>query len=298
MKTSELFVKSGNIRLWTESFGEPSHLPILLIMGLATSGIFWSEEFCTRLANKGYFVIRCDNRDVGLSSAIDYDATPYTMEDCAQDALAILDAYHLPKAIIVGESMGGMITQVLAVRAPERVGCAIMIGSSPDFGASFSKGGDGSSLPPSSKQYIDWILQLEGKKPREVKDDIQNGVEGWRICNGDALPFDEKLFIELVSAALQRNPRKETLKNHLLAMGASYKEASRALRHISCPTLVIHGGVDPVFPPEHGRALAKAIPGAALILHQKMGHFFSPSFYGEIIHNMDSFIKAQAELNS
>lgn len=295
MEKQELFVKAENIRLWTESFGNSSQPPILLIMGLATPGIFWSDEFCERLANKGYFVIRYDNRDVGLSSAINYEQEPYTIEDCAKDAIAILDAYHLSKAIIVGESMGGMITQWLAAYYPKRISCAIMIGSSPDFGVSFSKEVN-PSLSPTSEKYRDWLLQLQGKKPRQIKDDIENGVEGWRICNGDELPFDTALFTTLVSEAFQRNPRISTLTNHLTAIRTSYKDTTRALGKISCPALVIHGGVDPIFPSDHGRALAKAIPGATLQLHKKMGHFFSPSFYGEIIHNIDSFVKAQENL--
>ncbi|MBS0272344.1 MAG: alpha/beta hydrolase [Proteobacteria bacterium] len=292
MKKQELFVTTGNIRLWTESFGNSSRPHILLIMGLATPGIFWSDAFCERLANEGYFVIRYDNRDVGLSSAINYEQEPYTIEDCAKDALAILDAYHLSKAIIVGESMGGMITQWLAAYYPSRVMCAVMIGSSPDFGVSFSKE-DNPSLSLTSEKYTDWLLQLQGKKPRQIKNDIENGVEGWRICNGDELPFDTALFTVLVAEAFQRNPRISTLNNHLAAIRASYKDTTQALGKISCPTLVIHGGIDPIFPPDHGQALAKTIPNATLKLHPKMGHFFSPSFYGEIIHNIDSFIKAQ-----
>jgi pimeloyl-ACP methyl ester carboxylesterase len=114
-------VKTKSIELYTESFGKPANPAVLLIAGTMTSAHFWFDAFCQQIADAGYFVIRYDHRDTGLSSAIDYAKAPYVMADLVDDAVAILDAYHITKAHIVGESMGGAIAQLMALDHADRV---------------------------------------------------------------------------------------------------------------------------------------------------------------------------------
>lgn len=116
-----LVVKTKSIELYTESCGKVANPAVLLIGGTATSARYWFDVFCKQLVDAGYFVIRYDHRDTGLSSAIDYVKAPYGMADMVDDALAILDAYHIKKAHIVGHSMGGAIAQLLALDHADRV---------------------------------------------------------------------------------------------------------------------------------------------------------------------------------
>ena len=100
--SSELLVEANGLHIWTESFGHDLHAPILLIAGAGAQSIFWEDEFCQRLAENERLVIRFDNRDTGLSDSVDFESSPYTMNDMAEDALAILDSYDLPAAHMVG----------------------------------------------------------------------------------------------------------------------------------------------------------------------------------------------------
>jgi len=116
-----LVVKTKSIELYSESFGDQANPAVLLIGGTATSARYWVDVFCKQLVDAGCFVIRYDHRDTGLSSAIDYAKAPYGMADLVEDALAILDAYHIKKAHIVGHSMGGAIAQLMALDHADRV---------------------------------------------------------------------------------------------------------------------------------------------------------------------------------
>jgi Predicted hydrolases or acyltransferases (alpha/beta hydrolase superfamily) len=117
---SELPVKSNGLHFWTESFGTHLPAPILLIAGAGAQSIFWEDEFCQRLAESERFVLRFDNRDPGLSDSVDFDSSPYTINDLAADAIALLDAYDLAAAHMVGASGGGLICQVLALEHRRR----------------------------------------------------------------------------------------------------------------------------------------------------------------------------------
>lgn len=118
---NERLIKVNGIEICTDSFGIQGNPAILLIMGAQSSMIWWEEEFCRRLADTGRFVIRYDNRDVGRSTTYEPGQPGYTFEDMADDAVRVLDAYKIQQAHIVGLSMGGMLTQMIALRHPERV---------------------------------------------------------------------------------------------------------------------------------------------------------------------------------
>ena len=118
---TEKIIRFNDVHICTESFGEINNPTILLIMGATASMIYWEEEFCKRLSNQGFHIIRYDNRDVGKSITYEYGHPEYTFEDLADDAIQVLDAYKVDKAHIVGMSMGGIITQIIALKHPSRV---------------------------------------------------------------------------------------------------------------------------------------------------------------------------------
>src|SRR5919108_4989276 len=128
---SERTVRADGIELATQTFGDASDQPVLLIMGAMASMLWWPEEFCRRLSGSGRYVIRYDNRDTGLSTTYEPGKPGYTSADMIDDAVRLLDGYGLPAAHIVGMSMGGAIAQSVALEYPERVLSLTAISTSP-----------------------------------------------------------------------------------------------------------------------------------------------------------------------
>jgi pimeloyl-ACP methyl ester carboxylesterase len=122
-------IVDGNINLCTETFGKQENPALLLIMGACCSMLWWEEPFCELLANKGFFVIRYDNRDTGKSTSYKPGEPGYTFEELSDDAIRILDGYNIKKAFIMGMSMGGMLTQMLSLRHPNRLSGIILLSS-------------------------------------------------------------------------------------------------------------------------------------------------------------------------
>ncbi len=130
-------VQTNGLELWTESFGDNKHPTILLIMGSGSQGVLWPQSFCEQLALQGYYAIRYDHRDTGLSSSIHYQDHPYTLLDLAKDALGILDYYQIEQAHLVGASMGGSVSMLLAAHYPERVASLALLMSTMDLRPAF-----------------------------------------------------------------------------------------------------------------------------------------------------------------
>ncbi|MFX1304842.1 MAG: alpha/beta fold hydrolase [Promethearchaeota archaeon] len=279
--------KVNDIEIEYDTFGDPSSRPLLLIMGLGAQMINWDEEFCEKLAERGFYVIRFDNRDVGLSTKFD-DAgepdlmklfmsaqsgekieAPYTLEDMADDAVGLLDALDIEKAHICGMSMGGMIAQVIAYRHPSRVLSLISISSTtgdPDL----------SRPTPEAMQ----VLMKPVATEREVI--IEDGVNRMRIVHGNVLPFDEERARRFVASSYDRSSYRQGFGRQIAAVIASGNRKP-ALGSITVPTLVIHGEVDPLAPVEGGKETAKAIPGADLLIIEGMGHSLPPVVWPRII---------------
>ncbi len=125
-------VDIGAIKLWYEDFGDSSSPAILLIMGAGGRGTEWPDNFCHALAEAGYYVIRYDHRDIGLSTHFDFEKNPYTLKELTQDALSLLDALKINQAHVVGVSMGGFITQMIAINYPERLLSQTLMMTSPE----------------------------------------------------------------------------------------------------------------------------------------------------------------------
>ncbi|WP_422031914.1 alpha/beta fold hydrolase [Roseovarius sp.] len=256
-------VEHNNIALATESFGNPGNPPILLIMGATASMLGWPEEFCTALAERGHHVIRYDHRDTGQSTTVPLGEASYSVEDLAEDALAVLDSQGIEKADIVGMSLGGYIGQMLALTRPDRVATLTLIASEP-------LGWDGEDLPHISQSFLDHFERL-GTLDWSNHDDVRAFlVESERLCAGSMAPFDEERAIAMVEKVMSRTDSLSSMFNH--GAVATRDDWTSRFREIGQPVLVIHGAEDPILPVENGRALAECIPGASLHVLDRVGH--------------------------
>jgi pimeloyl-ACP methyl ester carboxylesterase len=268
--------RSNGIELEYEVTGNPADPPILLIMGLGAQLIVWDDEFVLGLARRGHFVIRYDNRDVGLSTHFDGVAAPalpeliarrlkgeplgapYLLSDMAADAAGLLDYLEIPSAHVVGASMGGMIAQTLTLEHPRRVRSLTSIMSTTG----------NPSLPPAKPEAM---ARLSMPAPAERSAYIAQSLESQRIIGGNGFPFDEERSRRLAERAYDRAfyPQGFTRQVAAIIASGSRREALEALR---LPTLVVHGLEDPLVPVEGGLDTHEAIPGSELLLIDGMGH--------------------------
>ncbi|MGE5428405.1 MAG: alpha/beta fold hydrolase [Methylococcaceae bacterium] len=262
MKPQELFIKSGSVDICTENFGKAAHPAILLIMGATASMVWWDEEFCERLALERFYVIRYDNRDVGRSTTYPPGELSYSVMDMAQDVLAVMDAYQLKKAHLVGMSLGGMLAQLAAIQHPERISSITIISS--------SIWDDKPELPgidPAVLAYHASAGDLDWDDEEKVIDYLAGG---WRILNGSRHPFDEKRTQELAQTELQRARNLLSMFNHSYLTGGEALYGRSA--EIKVPALIIHGTEDKVLPFEHALELHKILPHARLLELKGAGH--------------------------
>ncbi|MBB3114062.1 pimeloyl-ACP methyl ester carboxylesterase [Paenibacillus phyllosphaerae] len=265
-----LFTIDG-IELCAESFGNPQHPTILLIMGAQSSMLWWEEEFCERLAVKGRHVIRYDNRDVGQSATYELGNPGYTFEDMADDAIRVLDRFGVGKAHIVGISMGGMLTQILALRHSARVRSVTLLATSnfaPD-------------LPPMEEKVMAYFSEATEIDWTDNDAVIAFNVGKWKVLAGSRHAFDEQRIRNLAAAEVKRSRNIATMNNHgLVTGGESYLTRNEEIAALS---LVIHGTEDPIIPYAHGVSLAGAIPGARLVTLEGTGHELHPADWDTII---------------
>lgn len=256
-------ITHNGVDLMTEGFGRPEDPALLLVMGATASMLGWPDALCAALAQKGLFVIRFDHRDTGQSTTTAPGAASYTLEDMADDALAILDAYGIGRAHVAGMSLGGYIAQMLAVGHPARVRALTLIASEP-------LGWDGAPLPHISDAFLDHFAalgSLDWSDPDAVAAFL---LESERLCAGTAVPFDALWHRARIAQVLARTDSPASMFNHgTLTMRHDW---TGRFREIACPTLVLHGEVDPILPLANGEAIADAIPGAALVVLPGVGH--------------------------
>ena len=270
---AEQFCTVGEIELCFETFGDPADPALLLVMGLGTQMIAWREDFCELLVERGFYVIRFDNRDIGRSTHLrdarppalrqlltrDKRAAAYTLDDMADDAAGLLDELGIGAAHVVGASMGGMIAQVLACRHPEKVLTLTSI---------MSTTGHRLWGQPAMKVYPFFFTA----RPKEKQAAVERVVKLFGVIGSPAFETDEDDLRALASASIDRGPGDDagTLRQMQAVLASGNR--TRALRHIEAPTLVIHGTADKMVGQSGGRATARAIPGARLVLIKGMGH--------------------------
>ena len=273
--------RANGIELEYETFGDPQQPAILLIMGLGGQMILWPEDFCRALAEAGHYVIRFDNRDVGLSSKIEHAgkvnllragmlatlrlpvSAPYDLDDMARDTAGLLDALEVHAAHVVGVSMGGMIGQVLAAKHGERVKSLVSIMSH-------------SGNPRLPGPRLEVRLRLI-KRPTRVDREslIQYGMQTWRLIGSPRYPVEEAALRAKVESSFDRSNYPKGYARQLLAVLASGSRVP-SLRRITAPTLIIHGAEDPLVPVAAAHDLKKHIPHARLEIIEGMGHDLPP----------------------
>jgi pimeloyl-ACP methyl ester carboxylesterase len=255
-------IEANGVQLCTEPFGDTAHPPILLIAGIGSSMLWWDEGFCRMLAGGGRFVIRYDHRDTGRSATYEPGRPNYTGADLTADAAGVLDGFGISAAHLVGVSAGGGIAQELALDSADRVLSITLISTSPATPAD-------RDLPPPAAEFGRFVATatLDWSDPESVIDYL---VDYSRMLAGRERPFDEARARELVRRDIERARDPAAVQNHdLMSPGEG---SPRPLSSITAPTLVIHGTADPLFPLEHGEALAAEIPGARLLTLPGAGH--------------------------
>jgi pimeloyl-ACP methyl ester carboxylesterase len=255
-------IQANGVELCTEPFGHGDDPPILLVMGIGASMLWWEEEFCRMLADRGRFVIRYDHRDTGRSVTYEPGHPEYNGADLVADAIGVLDAYEVPAAHMVGVSAGGAFAQLLALGSPDRVLSLVLISTSP---ATPSE----RALPPAAARYSRFVAATNVDWSDEASV-VEYLVEYSRTLAGPARPFDEAAVRDLVRRDVERARDIAASANHGAVEHGDVPRES--LSSIEVPTLVIHGTADPMFPLEHGQALAEEIPGAKLLALRGAGH--------------------------
>ena len=279
--------RANGIEIVYDMFGDSDKPPVLLIIGLGQQMIAWDKEFCTQIAARGYWVIRFDNRDTGLSTklnkvkipnmAVVFEAmikgkpvdSPYSLLDMADDAVGLLDALGIESAHVVGESMGGMIAQRMVIHHTDRVRTLTSIMS--------STGEPG--LPPPTPAAMDI---LANRPPTDREGYIEDYVERWRVLNGQKLPYDEEASRKLAARIFDRGLNPPGFARQLTAVIADGSR-KQTLRSVTVPTLVIHGDADPLVPVECGIDTANSIAGSELLIIEGMGHTFPRQVWVKVI---------------
>jgi pimeloyl-ACP methyl ester carboxylesterase len=285
----ELMAPANGVELCYQEMGDPEGEPLLLVMGLATQMIAWDEEFCALLAERGFRVVRFDNRDIGRSTKLRsagvagrFDmlvgrrgTAPYLLRDMAADTFGLMDHLGIDSAHLVGASMGGMIAQTAAIERPERVRSLTSIMSTTG------------SRRVGHPSYRTFGLLL-GERPREREEMIERVVKTFKVIGSPGYPFEEERVRELAARSYDRGHNAAGIVRQMHAITASGDRTPK-LRELDLPTLVIHGKNDVLVNPSGGRATARAIPGARLKMVEGMGHDLPralwPTFAEEIAAN-------------
>ena len=268
--------------------------PLLLVMGLAGQLIDWPPELIDHLVAAGFRVVAFDNRDIGLSSEMSGEGmarsavvkamlgrpvkAPYSIGDMAGDAVGLLDHLGIDRAHVVGMSMGGMISQEIAIGWPDRVLSLTSIMSH-----------TGDRRHGLAKPSLSWKLtRLGDPDPADRQSVIENSMQIWRWISGPT--YDEAEARQRIEAGVDRSIRVQGTARQTAAIFAS-RDRTPLLAAVKCPTLVIHGMADPLVMPSGGRTTAKAVPGARLIEFPDMGHDLPlnriPEMVEEIRRNAD-----------
>ena len=311
----------NNIELWCEQFGDPSNETVLLIMGANANCKQWDQEFIDNLVSHNLHVVRFDNRDVGKSTWIGKEPTymmflkilpsfllkkivnsifglavdnegkfkfnasasvKYNLLDMAKDAISLMEALCIEKAHIIGASMGGMITQIIALEYPEKVMSITPIMTSPGVQNESLSGPTEDLLEAIKKSFI---FNLKGRSEDGV-------VEIYRQLTGSRFPFNEQEFREKLKPIIAHGNNPFSL--HGAAVGASPDRTSR-LNEIDVPTLVIHGTEDAILPLDHGIALADGIRDSKRMIMEGVGHEIPLELMSEIISAIIENIKSASK---
>ena len=292
-------VKANGIEIEYETAGDKADPALLLVMGLGAQLTIWPDSLFQGLAERGFYVIRFDNRDTGLSTGFDAwgvpnlpaavqkvmkgekaDA-PYLLKDMAADAIGLLDALGIQRAHMVGASMGGMIVQIVAAQYPERTASMVSIMS--------TSGRRG--LPPGKPEALAMLsAQPEGPAREQL---IAHGLKLRRAIAGSGYPIPEAELRAFVEKNLDRRWWPQGAARQYLSVIAS-GDRVELLKTIKVPTLVMHGEDDPLLPVEGGRDVARLVPGAEIETWPGWGHDFPKALIPRLIERITTFCKGKS----
>jgi pimeloyl-ACP methyl ester carboxylesterase len=285
----ERMAPANGIELAYQEMGDGE--PLLLVMGLATQMLAWDEGFCGMLVDRGFRVVRFDNRDIGRSTKIDSAGVPsridmmsgrratapYFLRDMAADTIGLMDHLGIESAHVVGASMGGMIVQTMAIEHAERVRSMVSIMS--------TTGSRWTGLPSWKAMGV-----LLGRPPKGREAAVERAIKTFSVIGSPGYPLDEERLRDVAGRSYDRGHSAAGVLRQLHAISAS-GDRTQALRGVRVPTTVIHGKGDPLVRPAGGRATARAIPGARLKMIDGMGHDLPrdlwPTFVDEIAANAE-----------
>ncbi len=277
------YATCGDLELAYETFGVVGNPPLVLVMGLGTQMLGWPDEFCEALADRGFHVVRFDNRDIGLSTHLDeagmpdlsplfigqpITSAPYTLGDMADDTIRLVDAIGLSQVHLVGASMGGMIAQEVALRHPERLLSltSIMSTTAPNVGPPTPAASAALFSPPATNE----------------SEAAERAITVYRVIGSPGHPLDEAALSARAQESFRRGNDPAGVARQLAAIHASGDRTER-LRQLGVPTLVLHGDDDPLVQVDGGRATAAAVPGARLVTWPGMGHDLPRGMWQDII---------------
>lgn len=283
-------VESNGLQIAYESFGDPDGVPVLLIMGLGTQMLAWPDDFCRQLADRGYHVVRFDNRDVGLSTHLDSVgpgrpvgsllglAKPaYRLVDMATDAAGLIEAIGWAGAHVVGVSMGGMIAQNLVLLRPDLVRSLISISSN-----------TGSLLVGRPRPDV-LAHMLRTKPATDRQRAVENSLAMYEKIHSIGFPPDFANIRELAGIAYDRRHDPAGAARQFAAILAAPNRTA-ALQRVSVPTTVIHGNADPLVNISGGLATAAAIRGSRLVTIAGMGHDLPVQVWPQLLAEISSTV--------
>jgi pimeloyl-ACP methyl ester carboxylesterase len=269
---SNRIVTASGAELCTQAFGDPGSAPVLLVMGQMASMLWWPDDLCRRIAEQGRYVLRYDNRDTGASTAYPPGEPAYGADDLVRDPVAVLDGYGIERAHVAGMSAGGAVAQLLAANFPDRVLTLTLISTT-------DAGGPPAGLPGPSAGYLEHagaFSELDWSDAGAIADML---VAESRALTGIGREFDAAATREFVARDLARTRSPASLQNHALLADGSLRGS---VADVDAPVLVIHGTADPLFPFEHGAALASAARDGELVALEGGGHELHRSDWSRI----------------
>lgn len=274
MKKEHYILVDEKVKLYVETYGDQRNDACLFISGAGANSAFWSENLCNELVQKGFFVIKYDHRDIGLSTKINYDENPFDLLTLASDAICLLDSLNIKKAHVIGHSMGGFISQLMAINYPKRV---LTLTS-----CSASTNSPKVPAPPDKT----WEIFMKSSPTNNYEKDLPGFLEVWEYLNGTAT-FDEYLAINYTKNLYARQEVIGALGASHVKAQANVKDRSELLKNVKIPALILHGEEDYLVDKYGGIQTAECLPNANLVLIPKMGHM---PFNTEILQQFENEI--------
>jgi pimeloyl-ACP methyl ester carboxylesterase len=266
---------NGEVEIYYETFGDPEQPTLLLVNGLGSQCINYDVEWCEMFSYEGFFVVRFDNRDVGLSSKL--EGVHYTTADMADDAIAVLDALGVERAHVMGCSMGGMIVQRLAIDHPKRLLSMTSVMSrtgAPGYG-------------DSSEEALAFLMAPP--KPDRA-DYIDNHVAAINVYGSKPEWLDEEVTRARAAASYDRCYYPKGIGHQMRAVTHDGNRTEQ-LRQLDLPVLVLHGSRDTLINPSGGRQTAEVIPGAQYVEIEGMGHDYPPAVWKQWVTIWTDFVR-------